>query len=65
MSRLEELQAKADKLERDLFTARGEADAWNSGKYKGHSNATLSKRLVESMEKQLSETLEEIRQLEQ
>jgi len=65
MSNLEELQAKADKLERDLSRARREASAWNSGKAKGHSNATFSRLLAEKLEKQLSETLEQIRQLKQ
>ncbi len=63
MATLEELEAKVDKLEQDLSRARRKAEGYNSGKYKGGPNATPSRLFVDSLEKDLAETLDKIREL--
>ncbi|SHK48176.1 hypothetical protein SAMN05216369_2250 [Marinobacter antarcticus] len=61
---LEELRQLEDETARQLAHAKREAEAWSSGKYKGGSNAQMSRSLVSSYERQLASIIEKIRHLE-
>ena len=66
MSKQEEIAALRDdieKKERQFYRANKEMNAWNKGKYRAHSNATMSKLFVESLRKEIAGLLEQLRKL--
>jgi len=62
-SNKENLKEKIRQKESQLSRAEQESNAWNTGKYKNSSNAPMSKALVSSLRKELSELREELENL--
>ncbi|MDX2424663.1 MAG: hypothetical protein QNK15_00245 [Cycloclasticus sp.] len=55
MDTKQELTDKIQEKEAQLYRAQRESEAWNKGKNKNSSNAPISKILVESLKKEISE----------
>lgn len=55
MNSKKDLEKKIESKMSQLSRAEQESDAWNNGKYKNSGNASMSKRLVVSLQKEISE----------
>ncbi len=67
MSKQKEIEALREaikKKEGQLYRAEKEMTAWNSGKYKQHSNAKMSRLFVESSRKEIAALQGQLRKLE-
>ena len=51
---IESLRRKIEIKEGDLYRAEKEMNAWSKGKYKGHSNAKISKLFVKSTRSEIA-----------
>ena len=60
MRKRNEILKEIEKNQSQKANAERESEAWNSGKYKGSSNAKMSKILVASFDKELQNLYQEL-----
>jgi hypothetical protein len=60
MNDKQELIKTIEEKESQLHKAELESSAWNNGKYKNSSNASVSKIFVESLRKEISRLREQL-----
>ena len=63
MNKKQELKKKLEEREAQLHKAELESDGWNKGKYKGSSNASVSKTLVDSLRRDIAKLRDELKEL--
>lgn len=63
MNKKQELKKKLEEREVQLHKAELESDGWNKGKYKGFSNASVSKILVNSLREDIVKLRYELKEL--
>jgi hypothetical protein len=56
----EEIEALIQTKEIQLQNAQRESSAWNQGKYKNSSNATISKVFVSSLQREISSLYQQL-----
>lgn len=60
MRRKDEILKEIEQKQSQKANAERESEAWNKGKYKGSSNAQMSKTLVASFDKELQNLYQEL-----
>ncbi|TXI47531.1 hypothetical protein [Methylophilus sp.] len=60
MRKRDEILKEIEKKQSQKAVAERESQAWNNGKYKGSSNAQMSKTLVASFDKALQDLYQEL-----
>ncbi len=60
MRKRNEILKEIEKKQSQKSNAERESEAWNNGKYKGSSNAQMSKILVASFDKELQNLYQEL-----
>jgi len=60
MRKRDEILAEIEKMQSQKSIAERESHTWNNGKYKGSSNAQMSKILVNSFDKKIQSLYQEL-----
>ncbi len=63
MNEKQEIEKKIEDKESQLYRAEKESNAWNRGKYKNSSNAPISKILIASLRKDITELRKQLESL--
>ncbi len=63
MNEKQEIEKKIEDKESQLYRAEKESNAWNRGKYKNFSNAPISKILIASLRKEITELRKQLESL--